>query len=166
MAKPTRERVQAAIRDLDYVVNELARQIGTGRRPYISILALNVATTPYSVQIMLAVEQVAREHGWGTSIVNTFTDHPPDELLDRLLALRPEGVIFATMGHHIVDVHERLIQAGVVLANCQTAQKGIACYVPDDERDNTMVCANSSRKAIVAQCASICHNGFWQGLCG
>jgi DNA-binding LacI/PurR family transcriptional regulator len=134
VAKPTRERVQAAIRELDYVVNELARQIGTGRRPYISMLALNVATTPYSVEITLAVEQVAREHGWSTSIVNTFTDHPSDELLDRLFAFRPEGVIFATMGHHIVDVPQRLVRAGVVLANCQTTQEGIACYVPDDEQ--------------------------------
>ena len=134
VAKPKRERIQAAIRDLDYVVNELARQIGTGRRPYISILALNVATTPYSVQIILAVEQVAREHGWRSYIVNTFTDDPHDGLLDHLLALRPEGVIFATMGHHIVNVHERLIRAGVVLANCQTAKKGVACYVPDDEQ--------------------------------
>jgi DNA-binding LacI/PurR family transcriptional regulator len=30
-------------------------------------------------------------------------------------------------------VHERLIRAGVVLANCQTTQKGVACCVPDDE---------------------------------
>jgi Bacterial regulatory proteins, lacI family len=69
VARPTRERVQAAVRDLGYVVNELARQIGTGRRPYISILAIKVATTPYSVDITLAVEQVAREHGWRTYLV-------------------------------------------------------------------------------------------------
>ena len=49
-------------------------------------------------------------------------------------ALRPEGVIVATVGHHIVNVHERLIRAGVVLVNCQTTQKGVACYVPDDEQ--------------------------------
>lgn len=134
VAEGTREKVQTAIRDLDYVVNELARQIGTGRRPYISILALNVATTPFSVDITLAVEQVARKHGWRTYIVNTFTDDPSADLLDHLFALRPEGVIFATMGHHIVNVHERLIRAGVVLANCQTTQKGVACYVPDDEQ--------------------------------
>src|SRR6267378_498208 len=89
-----RARVQAAIRDLDYVVNELARQIGTGRRPYISILALKVAITPYSVDITLAVEQVAREHGWRTYITNTFSNDPSDSILDSLLALRPEGVIF------------------------------------------------------------------------
>ncbi len=128
-----RARVQAAIRDLDYVVNELARQIGTGRRPYISILALKVAITPYSVDITLAVEQVAREHGWRTYIVNAFTHDPSAGVLDHVLALRPEGVIVATVGHHIVDVDERLIRAGVVLANCQTSQKGVACYVPDDE---------------------------------
>jgi DNA-binding LacI/PurR family transcriptional regulator len=38
------------------------------------------------------------------------------------------------MGHRTVNVHERLIRAGVVLANCQTTQKGLPCYVPDDEQ--------------------------------
>jgi DNA-binding LacI/PurR family transcriptional regulator len=130
----TRERVLVTIRELDYVANEMARQIGTGRHPSISILALNLATTPYSVGMTLAIEQVAREHGWRTYIVNTFSNDPSASILDSLLAVRPEGVIFATMGHRIVNVHERLIRTGVVLANCQTAQKGVACYVPDDEQ--------------------------------
>jgi DNA-binding LacI/PurR family transcriptional regulator len=38
------------------------------------------------------------------------------------------------MGHRTVHVPERLIRAGVVLANCQTTQRGVACYVPDDEQ--------------------------------
>src|SRR5690349_16552974 len=96
--EPTRERVQAAIRDLDYVANEMARQIGTARRPCISILALNLATTPYSVDITLTIEQVAREHGWRTYLVNTFSNDPSASILDSVLALKPEGVIFATMG--------------------------------------------------------------------
>jgi DNA-binding LacI/PurR family transcriptional regulator len=112
----------------------MARQIGSGRHPCISILALNLATTPYSVGITLAIEQVAREHGWRTYIVNTFSNDPSSTILDSLLALRPEGVVFATMGHRMVKVHERLLRTGVVLANCQTTQKGVACYVPDDEQ--------------------------------
>ncbi len=134
VAKPTRDRVQAAISDLDYVVNEMARQIGTGRRPYIGILSLRVATTPYSVDMILAVEQVAREHAWRTYIVNAFTHDPSAGVLDHILAFRPEGVILATVGHHVVKVHERLVRASVVLANCQTTQRGVACYVPDDEQ--------------------------------
>jgi DNA-binding LacI/PurR family transcriptional regulator len=134
VAKPTRERVQAAISDLDYMVNELARPPGKSRRPVIGMMALNLATTPYSVTLTFAVEQVAREHGWQTYLVNTFSNDPPANVLDSLLSLRPEGVVFATMGHRTVNVHERLIRAGVVLANCQTTQKGVACYVPDDEQ--------------------------------
>ncbi len=59
VAEPTRERVQAAIRDLDYMVNELARPLGKSRRPVISILALNLATTPYSVSITFAVMRLS-----------------------------------------------------------------------------------------------------------
>jgi len=134
VAEPTRERVQASIRELDYLVNDLAQPLGKPRRPVIGILALNVATTPYSVSITFAVEQLAREQGWRTYLINTFSDNPPANVLDSLLSLRPEGVVFATMGHRIVNVPERLIRAGVVLANCQTSQKGVACYVPDDEQ--------------------------------
>lgn len=134
VASPTRARVQTAIRDLDYIADEMVRPLGRSRRPFISILALNLATTPYSVDITFAIEQVAREHGWRVYIVNTFSGDPPAGVLDALLALRPEGVIFATMGHRTVHVPERLIRAGVVLANCQSTQKGIACYVPDDEQ--------------------------------
>ena len=129
----TRERVQEAIRELDYVANEMARQIGTGRHPWIGVLGLNLATTPYSVGMTMAIEQVAREHGWRTYIINTFSNDPSANILESLLALRPEGVIFATMGHRMVNVPERLLRTGVVLANCQTTQKGVACYVADDE---------------------------------
>jgi DNA-binding LacI/PurR family transcriptional regulator len=134
VGEPTRQRVQAAIRKLDYVANEMARQIGTGRRPCIGILSLNLATTPYAVSITLTIEQVAREHGWRTSIINTFSSDPSVDTLDTLFALRPEGIIFATMGHRLVKVSDRLLRAGVVLANCQTTQGGVACYVPDDEQ--------------------------------
>ncbi len=134
VAKSTREKVQAAIRDLDYMVNDLGRPPGKSRRPVIGILALNVATTPYSVTITFAVEQVAREYGWRTYLVNTFSNDPSGEVLDSMLSLRPEGVVFATTGHRTVNVNERLIRAGVVLANCRTTQKGVACYVPDDEQ--------------------------------
>jgi DNA-binding LacI/PurR family transcriptional regulator len=134
VAQSTREKVQATIRDLDYLVNDLAGPLGKPRRPFISILALHLATTPYSVSITFAVEQVAREHGWGTYLINTFSNSPPANVLDSLLSLRPQGVVFAAMGHRTVNVDERLIRTGVVLANCQTTQKGVACYVPDDEQ--------------------------------
>src|SRR5262249_32312737 len=116
VAGATRGGGQAAVHYLNYMGKELARPLGKRKRPVISILALHLATTPYSVSITFAVEQAAREHGWQTFIVNTFTNNPPSEVLDSLLSLRPEGVIFATMGHRTVNVHERLIRAGVVLA--------------------------------------------------
>jgi DNA-binding LacI/PurR family transcriptional regulator len=130
----TRERVQATIRELDYVANEMGRHIRRAKHPCIGILALNLATTPYSVGMTLGIEQVAREHGFRIYIVNTFSNDPSANILDSLLALRPEGVIFATMGHRMVHVHERLMRTGVVLANCETSQKGVSCYVPDDEQ--------------------------------
>src|SRR5262249_55756962 len=134
VSETTLNRVRTAIRNLDYVANEMARQMGTGRRPCIGILSLNLATTPYAVSITLTIEQVAREHGWRTSIVNTFFSDTSASTLDTLFSLRPEGVLFVMMCRCIVTVRDRLVRAGVVLANCQTTQRGVACYVPDDEQ--------------------------------
>ena len=55
VAPLTRGRGQEALRDLEYVADELVRPLGKSRRPFISILALNLATTPYSVDITFAI---------------------------------------------------------------------------------------------------------------
>jgi len=52
------------------------------------------------------VEQVTREHGWRAYIANSANDDPSPGVLDHILALRPEGIIIATVGHYIINVHD------------------------------------------------------------
>ena len=96
----TLARVQEAILHLNYVPDLSAKQIrsvGTKNKT-IGVLALDTVTTPFSVEITLSIEETARAHGWNSFVVNMFSDDNPDDIVDLLLAHRPGGIIFTTMG--------------------------------------------------------------------
>lgn len=67
LLKPdTLKQVQQAIQTLNYVPDFSARKIrGKGSKiSTVGVLALDTATTPYSVEIILSIEQTARQFGW------------------------------------------------------------------------------------------------------
>ncbi|HFV2109854.1 TPA: LacI family DNA-binding transcriptional regulator [Escherichia coli] len=131
----TLARVQEAITQLNYVPDLSAQQIrrvGT-RNKTIGVLALDTVTTPFSVEITLSIEETARAYGWNSFVVNMFTDDNPDDIVDLLLAHRPGGIIFTTMGLREVSIPPRLLELPCVLANCENKGDPVASYIPDDE---------------------------------
>ncbi|HEJ1033003.1 TPA: LacI family DNA-binding transcriptional regulator [Escherichia coli] len=131
----TLARVQEAITQLNYVPDLSAQQIrrvGT-RNKTIGVLALDTVTTPFSVEITLSIEETARAYGWNSFVVNMFTDDNPDDIVDLLLAHRPGGIIFTTMGLREVSIPPRLLELPCVLANCENKGEPVASYIPDDE---------------------------------
>ena len=96
----TLSRVQEAILQLNYVPDLSARQVRRvgSRNKTIGVLALDTVTTPFSVDITLSIEETARAYGWNSFVVNMFADDNPDDIVDLLLAHRPGGIIFTTMG--------------------------------------------------------------------
>lgn len=64
----TRDRVLQAIQTLNYVPDLSARKMrAQGRKPStLAVLAQDTATTPFSVDILLAIEQTASEFGWNS----------------------------------------------------------------------------------------------------
>ncbi|MCE5369370.1 LacI family DNA-binding transcriptional regulator [Klebsiella oxytoca] len=132
----TLARVQKAILQLNYVPDLSARQmrrVGT-RNKTIGVLALDTVTTPFSVEITLSIEETARAYGWNSFVVNMFTDDNPDDIVDLLIAHRPGGIIFTTMGLREVSIPSRLLEHACVLANCENKGEPVACYIPDDEQ--------------------------------
>ncbi|EIW8515836.1 MULTISPECIES: LacI family DNA-binding transcriptional regulator [Klebsiella] len=129
-------RVQEAILQLNYVPDLSARQVrrvGT-RNKTIGVLALDTVTTPFSVEITLSIEETARAHGWNSFVVNIFSDDNPGDIVDLLLAHRPGGIIFTTMGLREVSIPPRLLEHPCVLANCESKGEPVASYIPDDEQ--------------------------------
>uniref|UniRef100_A0A8W7P7T2 Periplasmic binding protein/LacI sugar binding domain-containing protein n=1 Tax=Anopheles coluzzii TaxID=1518534 RepID=A0A8W7P7T2_ANOCL len=97
-------------------------------------LALDTATTPFSVDIILSIEKTAREQGWNSFVVNLFADDNAEQTVDLLLAHRPDGVIFTTMGLRQVAIPAKLLDQQLVLANCISPENAVASYIPDDEQ--------------------------------
>ncbi|MGC1096076.1 LacI family DNA-binding transcriptional regulator [Pantoea agglomerans] len=132
----TLSRVQEAILQLNYVPDLSARQVRRvgSRNKTIGVLALDTVTTPFSVEITLSIEETARAYGWNSFVVNMFTDDNPDDIVDLLLAHRPGGIIFTTMGLREVSIPPRLLEHPCVLANCENTGEPVASYIPDDEQ--------------------------------
>lgn len=133
----TLKKVNEAIRALNYTPDYSAQKMraqgtGTYQDSTIGVLALEVATTPFSVGINYSIEQTAQEKGWNSLIFNTSEPVPSDETVDRILSHKPAGIIFATMGLRKVVVPERLKELPLVLANCFSDDSNIPSYVPDD----------------------------------
>ena len=80
----TYRRVKQAIDQLDYVPDLSARRIrGDGNRVQtLGVLALDTATTPFSVEMILSIEKTARERGWNSFVVNLFADDNAEQTVD------------------------------------------------------------------------------------
>ena len=135
LLKPeTLKQVQKAIEELNYVPDFSARKIrGKGSRTStIGVLALDTATTPFSVEIILSIEQTARKHGWSCFVVNITSDDDHERAVKQILSQRPDGIIFTTMGLREVTIPENLYDEHLVLANCVDEKKQFPAYIPND----------------------------------
>ncbi len=131
----TLARVRAAVEQTQYVPDLSAKKIRGAhtRQNTIGVLALDTITTPFSVEITLSIEETARAHGWNSFVVNMFSEDSPEQIVDLLIAHRPAGIIYTTMGLRQVPVPEKLLTLPCVLANCESLNDEIASYIPDDE---------------------------------
>ncbi len=85
-----------------------ARTRAQGRKPStLAVLAQDTATTP-SVDILLAIEQTASEFGWNSFLINIFSEDDAARAARQLLAHRPDGIIYTTMGLRHITLPESL----------------------------------------------------------
>lgn len=129
-------KVQAAIKQLNYVPNISALKIrGAKTTPgSIGVLALDTVTTPFSVDITLAIEETARAQGWHSFVINMLKYDDPADITKLLLSYRPSGIIYTTMGLRKVKVPTTLLNYPCVLANCESDDVKLASYIPDDKQ--------------------------------
>nr|ELR5097810.1 LacI family DNA-binding transcriptional regulator [Providencia rettgeri] len=135
LLKPqTLKQVQQAIESLNYVPDFSARKI-RGKSSKIStvgVLALDTATTPFSVEMILSIEQTARQFGWSSFVVNITSSEDSERAVRQLLSQRPDGIIYTTMGLREVSIPETLHNNRLVLANCVDKENKFPAYIPDD----------------------------------
>lgn len=89
----TRQRVLAALAELDYVPNLSARGLRNGRSGVIA-LALPDLATAYSAETAAAFVELAHERGWGVQIEQTGSEpHREAELISRARAHLVDGLV-------------------------------------------------------------------------
>ena len=128
-----RAKVQDAIEKSNYRPNFSARHMRTDSSNLIGfgLLADEVITTPYAVDMIRGAQEVLWSLGKVMLIVNAgkaMTEASLEALLER----RVEGIIYAAMYHHAVELPEHTSQVPIVLANCFSADRTFASVVPDE----------------------------------
>ena len=131
----TLAKVLQAVETLGYVPSLSARKTRGGHSSgkTIGIFALDTATTPFAVDMLLSMERTAREHGWNVFILNVFETPPDQQAIELMLSHQPDGIIFSAMQLRRVDIPQVLRSVPLVLGNCVSTDPGIACYISDDE---------------------------------
>ena len=104
----TRERIMAAVKELSYKPNVLAKGLRQGKTHTIAIVVPKLSFSIFS-EVVSGIEQAAREPGYATLIVNTGNDRLVEkEALNRLRNNFVDGLIIAGTGLNnrlIRDIH-------------------------------------------------------------
>ena len=128
----TRERVRRVAHEIGYAPNSLARSLRTRRTHTIGLISDQIATTPFAVRMIEAVQDVARESGFLIFLVNTGSDPEVErEAIETLRAQQVDGLVYACMWHQVVEPPPRL-PTGSVFLDARPLGGGFPAVVPDD----------------------------------
>jgi len=129
----TRERVWAAVEELGYRPNVLARGLRKQSSGILGFISDEIATTPHAVSIVEGAQDAAWEREKILVLVNTKRDRNMEEAaIELLLQHQVEGIVYATMYHRPVDLPEALREVPTVLLDCFSENGAYASVVPDE----------------------------------
>lgn len=116
VSESLKRKVQAAIRELDYHPNHVARSLKTSRTQTLGIIVPDM-TIPYFPRVIRGAEAGARAQGYSLIAVNSDDNHARQkELLSLLRSQRVEGILLAvSAGPTPLAQISRIISAGIRL---------------------------------------------------
>lgn len=122
IADDTRDRVQAAVRELGFRPNFTARAFRTGRTHTIGMMTDQIASSPFAGRIALGAQEAAWRRGSVLLMINSgkeriFDPAAVESLLDRNV----DGLIFATLSPERIDIPVTRELVPTVLLNCYAA---------------------------------------------
>jgi len=114
VSDPLRNKVNAAIRELDYHPNHVARSLKTSRTGTLGIIVPDL-TVSFFPQVIRGAEAAARDRGYTLIAVNSDDDGDRQkELLSILRSQRAEGILLAVAAAPApVAQITRMMQAGI-----------------------------------------------------
>jgi LacI family transcriptional regulator len=133
VARPTRDRVNASIRELGFVRNESARQLRAGRSRTIGLVVLDVAN-PFFTDLARGVEDEANKAGLAVILCNSDDQERKEKrYLELLEEHRVQGVLITP----VVGAGSRLSRlqrrgTPVVLVDSRSPSRGQCSVAVDD----------------------------------
>lgn len=114
VSEPLRRKVQAAIRELDYHPNHVARSLKTAKTRTLGIIVPDM-TIPYFPKLIRGAEAAARKRGYSLIAVNSDDDAERQrDLLSLLRSQRVEGILLVMAAAPTpMNQIARMVEAGV-----------------------------------------------------
>src|SRR5690349_3543978 len=114
VSEPLRRKVQAAIRELDYHPNHVARSLKTSKTRTLGIIVPDM-TIPYFPRVIRGAESAALSRGYSLIAVNSDDDGDRQrDLLSLLRSQRVEGILLVVAASPTpVTQISRIMEAGI-----------------------------------------------------
>jgi LacI family transcriptional regulator len=129
----TRERIWAAVEELGWRPNAMARGLSLRRSHTIGLISDEITTSSHAGKIIQGAQDAAWAQAKMLLVINTGSN--PDierAALDMLLERQVEGIIYATMYHRSVTLPAALRQVPTVLLDCYMEDRSLPSVVPDE----------------------------------
>ena len=135
----TKDRVWAAIKELGWRPNALARGLTLQRSHTIGFISDQIATTPHAGKTI----QGAQDAAWTTNklllVINTSLNPAIErDAVELMLERQVDAIIYATMYHRPVTLPPSIAQVPAVLLNCYAADRSLPSVVPDEVQGGRM----------------------------
>ena len=129
----TRDRVWAAVKELGWQPNAIARGLRSARSHTIGLISDEIATSSHAGKIIQGAQDAAWAGDTMLLVINTDGKHDIERAAMKMMAeRRVEGLIYATMYHRTVAPAIDLAQVHIVLLDCFVADRSLPSVVPDE----------------------------------
>jgi LacI family transcriptional regulator len=129
----TRRRVWAAVEQLGYRPNAMARGLRSTRSHTLGLMTDDIATTPFGVDIIRGAQNAALAHKKMLLLFDTEgNDEVEQTAFETLRGWDIEGLIYATSHHRVVEPSIDLHSVPAVLVNCFAPDRSLPSVVPDE----------------------------------
>jgi LacI family transcriptional regulator len=133
IAQETRDRVWAAVEQLGWRPNAMARGLSQRRSHTIGLISDEIATSSHAGKIIQGAQDAAWAQTKMLLVINTANNREIERAtLEMMLERQVEGLIYATMYHREVVPPAALAQVPAVLLNCYVADRSLPSVVPDE----------------------------------
>lgn len=112
VAEETRLRVQEAIRELNYIPNEAARNLASNSSRVVSVIIPTLSSSAFAAQVKSIIDTLEAR---GISVVignSEYSEQREEQIVKTLLARRPLGFILTGL-NHTANTKALLRQSGV-----------------------------------------------------